>query len=238
MPQNEQNSPPVELVETGFEDLQVHEPAAEVNIDYPAGTTDPLANDRANRIAAIRAEAAAREAEEVAKGVRRPQLPEPSAALLAAAEEQAGAEMRAASAFKVSSNPNEVLPTREELLARQQAQAARVQAQMPQPSGPVDVATDARYAGMTWDQVVATRQEEARLRHHQKEMAERESNQVKKEQFKERVLAARRPETTVHRPQPTAPAISAQTLAEMEAGRKRSEEFSHQRGAWQMPRVR
>ena len=42
----------------------------------------------------------------------------------------------------------------------------------------------------------------------------------------------------MHRPQPIAPAISAQTLAEMEAGRKRSEEFKRSAHVTIMPRAR
>ena len=242
MDQNQPNSQPAEEDETGLAGLVV--PAQADNLkpinsveDYRPEVIDPLAADRANRVAAIRAEAAAREAELIAQGKTVRELPEVSATLLARAEEHAAAEARAASPFKVSSNPNEVLPTREELLARNKAFAeaqAEVQASNP---GPVDVQTDTRYAGMTWEQVVATRQEEARIRRHQKDINEKESNQAAKEAFKARILAARQPEVTVHRPQPTAPAISAQTRAEMEAGRKRSEEFSHTAHVPIMPRV-
>ena len=143
--------------------------------------------------------------------------------------------MRAASPFKVSSNANEVLPTREELLARNQARTATQKAVTP--VAPVNVLTDPQYAGKTWEEVVAMRQEAHRQRRYQQELAEKESNQQKKEEFKARILAARQPETTVHRPQPVAPAISAQTLREMEAGRKRSEEFSHTAHVAIMPRA-
>ena len=200
---------------------------------------DPAAADRAARVAAIRAEAAAREAEAAKAGKPIIERPEPSAALLAKAEEHAAAEARAASPFKVSSNERDVLPTREELLARRQAQEdARAARDGGAPAGgPVNVLTDPQYAGKTWEEVVAMRQEAARQRRYQKELAEKESNQIAKEQFKERIMAARRPETTVHRPQPIAPAISEQTRMEMEAGRKRSEEFSHTAHVPIMPRV-
>lgn len=243
MPQNDQPSLPDED-ETGLEGLAVHAPAdpEKLTATRPYVEVDPLAADRAQRIADIRAEAAAKEAEAAKAGkpiVERPQAP---ASLLAAAEERAAAEARAASPFKISSNAQDVLPTKEEILARRQAEFARTAPDgAPTPNalaGPVDVQTDERYAGKTWEEVVAIRQEEARIRRHNKELAERESNQQKKEEFRERILAARRPETTVHRAQPIAPAISAQTLAEMEAGRKRSEEFGKQRGAVVLPRVR
>ena len=200
MDQNPQNSP-LEEDETGLAGLVVPEPAVEggkLTQDRPyVETVDPLAADRANRIAAIRAEAAAKEAEAVKAGKPFLEPTQPSAALLAAQEERAATEMRANSAFKVSNNAQEVLPS--------------------------------------WEEVVAKRQEDARIRRHQKELDERESNQQKKEEFKARVLAARQPETTQHRPQPVAMAISAQTLREMEAGRKRSEEFGRARGAVVMP---
>ena len=239
MDQNPQNSQEVEE-ETGLEGLVVPAPAAEApNVSPPAVAVDPLAADRAARVAAIRAEAAAREADAAKAGKPIVERPEPSAALLAAAEEHAAAEMRASSPFKVSSNANEVLPTREEILRRQQAQGlVPTPATQPAPGGPVDVMTDPQYAGKSWDEIVAMRQEAHRLRRHQKELAEKESNQQKKEDFRARILAARHPETTVHRAQPIAPAISAQTLAEMEAGRKRSEEFGRARGAVIAPVVR
>ena len=218
--------------ETGLAGLAVLAPAVEA---APVIAVDPLAADRAARVAAIRAEAAAREAEAVKAGKPIVERPEPSAALLAAAEEHAAAEMRAASPFKVSSNANEVLPTREELLARNQARTATQKAVTP--VAPVNVLTDPQYAGKTWEEVVAMRQEAHRQRRYQQELAEKESNQQKKEEFKARILAARQPETTVHRPQPVAPAISAQTLREMEAGRKRSEEFSHTAHVAIMPRA-
>ena len=248
---NPQNSQPEPEDETGLAGLVVPAPVdngtgfATPEDAVKAGYTefksldppiDPLAADRAARVAAIRAEAAAKEAEAAKAGKPIVERPEPSAALLAAAEEHAAAEARAASPFKVSSNANEVLPTREELLARQQARVAAQNAQ-PVPSGPVNVMTDPQYEGKTWDEIVAMRQEAHRQRRYQKELAEKESNQQKKEEFKERILAARRPETTQHRPQPVAPAISAQTLAEMEAGRKRSEEFQRSRHAVIAPRV-
>ena len=237
MDQNQQNSPQEED-ETGLAGLVVPAPASEpekLTADRPFVEIDPLAADRANRIAAIRAEAATREAEAAKAGkpiVEKPQAP---AALLAAAEERQAAEARAASPFKISSNSQDVLPTKEDILERRQAQAAAKQAQLPQSAGPVDVQTDPRYEGKTWEEVVAIRQEEARIRRHNKELAEKESNQQKKEDFRARVMAARQPETTVHQPQPIAPAISAQTLAEMEAGRKRSEEYQRARGAVVMP---
>ena len=243
MDQNQDQSPEVEEEETGLAGLAILAPAVEVlegqklTQDRPYVEVDPLAADRAARVAAIRAEAAAREAEAVKAGKPIVERPEPSASLLAAAEEHAATEARAASPFKVSSNANEVLPTREELLARNRA---RVEAQNAQPAAagrPVEVMTDPQYAGKTWEEVVAMRQEAARQRRYQKELAEKESNQIAKEQFKERVLAARRPETTIHRPQPIAPAISAQTLAEMEAGRKRSEEFKRSAHVTIMPRA-
>lgn len=240
MPQNDQPSLPDED-ETGLEGLAVPAPAdpEKLTATRPYVEVDPLAADRVQRIADIRAEAAAKEAEAAKAGkpiVERPQAP---ASLLAAAEERAAAEVRAASPFKISSNAQDVLPTKEEILARRQAKEdARAARDGGAPVGPVDVQTDERYAGKTWEEVVAIRQEEARIRRHNKELAERESNQQKKEEFRERILAARRPETTVHRAQPIAPAISAQTLAEMEAGRKRSEEFGKQRGAVVLPRVR
>ena len=249
MDQNSQNSR-LEEDETGLAGLVVPAPAdngtgfATPEDAVKAGYTefksldppiDPLAADRAARVAAIRAEAAAKEAEAAKAGKPIVERPEPSAALLAAAEEHAAAEARAASPFKVSSNANEVLPTREELLS-QQARAAAQNAQ-PTLGGPVDVMTDPQYAGKTWDEIVAMRQEAHRQRRYQKELAEKESNQQKKEEFKERILAARRPETTQHRPQPVAPAISAQTLAEMEAGRRRSEEFKHSAHFPVAPRV-
>ena len=237
MDQNQQNFPQEED-ETGLAGLVVPAPASEpekLTADRPFVEIDPLAADRANRIAAIRAEAATREAEAAKAGkpiVEKPQAP---AALLAAAEERQAAEARAASPFKISSNSQDVLPTKEDILERRQAQAAAKQAQLPQSAGPVDVQTDPRYEGKTWEEVVAIRQEEARIRRHNKELAEKESNQQKKEDFRARVMAARQPETTVHQPQPIAPAISAQTLAEMEAGRKRSEEYQRARGAVVMP---
>ena len=238
---NPQNSQPEED-ETGLAGLAVPAPAGDggtkLTQDRPYVEVDPLAADRAARVAAIRAEAATREAEAVKAGKPIVERPEPSAALLAAAEEHAAAEARAASPFKVSSNANEVLPTREELLARNQARVEAQETGNPQPAGPVDVMTDPQYAGKTWDEIVAIRQEAHRQRRYAKEMAEKESNQRKKEEFKERILAARRPETTVHRAQPVAPAISAQTLAEMEAGRKRSEEFQRSRHAIVAPVVR
>ena len=238
MEPNPQNSQPEED-ETGLAGLTV---PAQVNDAAPvqvnaAAPVDPLAADRAARVAAIRAEAAAREAEAVKAGKAIVERPEPSAALLAAAEEHAAAEARAASPFKVSSNANEVLPTREEILERNQARQ-EVRMEAAKSGGPVDVMTDPQYAGKTWDEIVAMRQEAHRQRRYVKEMAEKESNQRKKEEFKERILAARRPETTVHRAQPVAPAISAQTLAEMEAGRKRSEEFQRSRHAIVAPVVR
>lgn len=237
MDQNQQNFPQEED-ETGLAGLVVPAPASEpekLTADRPFVEIDPLAADRANRIAAIRAEAATREAEAAKAGkpiVEKPQAP---AALLAAAEERQAAEARASSPFKISSNSQDVLPTKEDILERRQAQAAAKQAQLPQSAGPVDVQTDPRYEGKTWEEVVAIRQEEARIRRHNKELAEKESNQQKKEDFRARVMAARQPETTVHQPQPIAPAISAQTLAEMEAGRKRSEEYQRARGAVVMP---
>ena len=200
-----QNQPEPEE-ETGLAGLAVPGPADDglegqkLTQDRPYVEVDPLAADRANRIAAIRAEAAAKEAEAAKAGKPFLEPTQPSAALLAAQEERAAVEMRANSAFKVSNNAQEVLPS--------------------------------------WEEVVAKRQEDARIRRHQKELDERESNQAKKEEFKARVLAARQPETVKHRPQPTAPAISAQTLAEMEAGRRRSEEFGRARGAVVMPVIR
>ena len=214
MDQNSQNSQPEED-ETGLAGLVVPAPVdngtgfATPEDAVKAGYTefksldppiDPLAADRAARVAAIRAEAAAKEAEAAKAGKPFLEPTQPSAALLAAQEERAAVEMRANSAFKVSNNAQEVLPS--------------------------------------WEEVVAKRQEDARIRRHQKELDERESNQAKKEEFKARVLAARQPETVKHRPQPTAPAISAQTLAEMEAGRRRSEEFGRARGAVVMPVIR
>ena len=237
---NPQNSQPEED-ETGLAGLAVPAPSVEeqkLTQDRPYETVDPLAADRAARVAAIRADAAATEAAAAAAGKPIVERPQPSAALLAAAEEHAAAEARAASPFKVSSNASEVLPTREELLARN-LERARVEAQedQPAPSGPIDVETDPQYAGKTWDEIVAIRQEAHRQRRYAKELAEKESNQQKKEEFKERVLAARRPETTVHRTQPVAPAISEQTRLEMEAGRKRSEEFQRARHAVIAPRA-
>ncbi len=238
MDQNPQNSQEVEE-ETGLEGLVVPAPAAEAPNASPTMGFHAFAADRAARVAAIRAEAAAREADAAKAGKPIVERPEPSAALLAAAEEHAAAEMRASSPFKVSSNANEVLPTREEILRRQQAHLVPTPAtHQSTPGGPVDVMTDPQYAGKSWDEIVAMRQEAHRLRRHQKELAERESNQQKKEDFRARILAARHPETTVHRAQPIAPAISAQTLAEMEAGRKRSEEFGRARGAVIAPVVR
>ena len=236
---NPQNSQPEED-ETGLAGLAVPAPAGysgtKLTQDRPYVEVDPLAADRVARVTAIRAEAAAREAEAVKAGKPIVERPEPSAALLAAAEEHAAAEARAASPFKVSSNANEVLPTREEILERNQARQ-EVRMEAAKSGGPVDVMTDPQYAGKTWDEIVAMRQEAHRQRRYAKELAERESNQQKKEEFRERILAARRPETTQHRPQPVAPAISAQTLAEMEAGRKRSEEFQRSRHAIVAPRV-
>ena len=200
-----QNQDPEEE-ETGLAGLTVpalHDEGPEgqkLTRDRPFVAVDPLAVDRANRVAAIRAEAAAREADAIKAGKPIVERPEPSAALLAAAEEHAAAEARAASPFKVSSNQ-------------------------------ADITT-------SWEEVVAKRQEDARQRRHEKELSEKESNQAAKEVFKDRVLAARRPETTKHRPQPIAPAISAQTRAEMEAGRKRSEEFGRTIGVTIMPVVR
>jgi hypothetical protein len=235
MQEEQLQNQPEDEEETGLAGLVVPAPSIDApNASPPAVAVDPLAADRAQRVAAIRAEAAAREAEAAKAGKPIVERPEPSASLLAAAEEHAAAEMRAASPFKVSSNANEVLPTREELIRRQQALDAA--AQKLQPAGPVNVLTDPQYEGKTWEEVVAMRQEAHRQRRYQKELAEKESNQIAKEQFKERILAARRPETTVHRPQPIAPAISAQTLAEMEAGRKRSEEFKHSAHVPIMPR--
>jgi len=239
MDQNQQNSQPEED-ETGLAGLVVHAQAdnPQVILAQTSDNTviiDPLAADRAARVAAIRAEAAAKEAELAAQGKTIREPPQVSAALLAKAEERAAAEAQANSSFKVSSNPQDVLPTREELLARRQAQEAARQAQ--QPAGPVNVMTDPQYAGKTWEEVVAMRQEAARQRRYQKELAEKESNQEKKEAFKARILAARQPETTVHRPQPLAPAISEQTRIEMEAGRKRSEEFKHTAHVNIMPRA-
>ena len=245
MDQNQQNSQPEEE-ETGLAGLVVPAPSdepmrAEPPIAPPTAPyeppADPLAADRANRIAVIRAEAAAKEAEAAKAGKPLVERVQPSAALLAAAEEHAAAEARAASPFKVSSNANEVLPTREELLARNQARAEAQNAQ-PASGEPVDVLTDPQYAGKTRDEIVAIRQEAHRQRRYQKELAEKESNQQKKEEFKARILAARQPETTVHQSQPVAPAISEQTLREMEAGRKRSEEFQRARHAVVMPVAR
>ena len=198
MPVNQQNSLPEED-ETGLADLVVPAQNDEHPVKAEPAVLDPLAADRANRMAAIRAEAAAREAKDLAKHPNKVQAPEPSAALLAAAEERRQAELRANSSFKVSDNPQDIVTS--------------------------------------WEEVVAKRQEAARLRRHEKEQTERADNQIKKEEFKAKILAARQPETTVHRPQPTAPAISAQTLAEMEAGRKRSEEYRRAKGAIVMPRV-
>ena len=217
MQEDQEQNRPVDLEEdeTGLAGLVVPAPAdngtgfATPEDAVKAGYTefksldppiDPLAADRAARVAAIRAEAAAREADAAKAGKPFLEPTQPSAALLAAQEERAAVEMRANSAFKVSNNAQEVLPS--------------------------------------WEEVVAKRQEDARIRRHQKELDERESNQAKKEEFKARVLAARQPETVKHRPQPTAPAISAQTLAEMEAGRRRSEEFGRARGAVVMPVIR
>ena len=217
MQEDQEQNRPVDLEEdeTGLAGLVVPAPAdngtgfATPEDAVKAGYTefksldppiDPLAADRAARVAAIRAEAAAKEAEAAKAGKPFLEPTQPSAALLAAQEERAAVEMRANSAFKVSNNAQEVLPS--------------------------------------WEEVVAKRQEDARIRRHQKELDERESNQAKKEEFKARVLAARQPETVKHRPQPTAPAISAQTLAEMEAGRRRSEEFGRARGAVVMPVIR
>ena len=242
MDQNPQNSQPEED-ETGLAGLAVPAPAdldasKTAPAEPPLRYVDPLAADRANRIAAIRAEAAAKEAELAAQGKTIREPPQVSAALLAKAEERAAAEARAASPFKVSSNAQDVLPTREELLARRQAQEdARAARDGGAPAGPVNVMTDPQYAGKTWEEVVAMRQEAARQRRYAKELAEKESNQEKKEAFKARILAARQPETTVHRPQPIAPAISEQTRIEMEAGRKRSEEFKHTAHVNIMPRV-
>ena len=244
MDQNQDQSPEAEEEETGLAGLAVPAPADEglegqkLTQDRPYVAVDPLAADRAARVAAIRAEAATREEAAAKAGKPIVERPEPSAALLAAAEEHAAAEARAASPFKVSSNANEVLPTREEIIARKLAYEGKAQNAQPAAAGrPVDVMTDPQYAGKTWEEVVAMRQEAARQRRYQKELAEKESNQIAKEQFKERVLAARRPETTIHRPQPIAPAISAQTLAEMEAGRKRSEEFKRSAHVTIMPRA-
>ena len=243
MPEIQPNSQGVLEEETGLAGLAVPAPTDNLKPinsveDYKPEVIDPLAADRANRVAAIRAEAAAKEAELAKQGKTIRELPEVSAALLARAEEHAAADARAASPFKVSSNPNEVLPTREELLARRQAQEdARAARDGGDPKGPVNVLTDPQYAGKTWEEVVAMRQEAHRQRRYQQELAEKESNQQKKEEFKARILAARQPETTVHRPQPIAPAISAQTLREMEAGRKRSEEFSHTAHVAIMPRA-
>ena len=242
MDQNPQNSP-LEEDETGLAGLVVPAPSSEPDrpeapIPPPiapyGAPIDTLAADRAARIAEIRAEAAAKEADAIKAGKPLVERPQPSASLLAAAEEHAAAELRAASDFKVSSNPNEVLPTREEILARNQARAEAA-ATANQPAPPTDVMTDPQYAGKTWDEIVAIRQEAHRQRRYAKELAEKESNQQKKEEFKARILAARQPETTQHRPQPVAMAISAQTLREMEAGRKRSEEFGRARGAVVMP---
>jgi len=203
MDQNQLNSQPEED-ETGLAGLVVPAPAdldasKTATAEPPLRYVDPLAADRANRIAAIRAEAAAKEAELAAQGKTIREPPQVSAALLAKAEERAATEARANSPFKVSSNP-------------------------------ADITT-------SWEEVVAKRQEDARQRRHQKELDERAANQQHKEDFKARILAARQPETTVHRPQPIAPAISAQTRAEMEAGRKRSEEFGRTQGVTIMPRV-
>jgi len=203
MDQNQLNSQPEED-ETGLAGLVVPAPAdldasKTAPAEPPLRYVDPLAADRANRIAAIRAEAAAKEAELAAQGKTIREPPQVSAALLAKAEERAATEARANSPFKVSSNP-------------------------------ADITT-------SWEEVVAKRQEDARQRRHQKELDERAANQQHKEDFKARILAARQPETTVHRPQPIAPAISAQTRAEMEAGRKRSEEFGRTQGVTIMPRV-
>jgi len=238
MDQNQQNYPEDED-ETGLAGLVVPAPASEpekLTVDRPFVEVDTLAADRAARIAEIRAEAATREAEAAKAGkpiVEKPQAP---AALLAAAEERQAAEARATSPFKISNNPQDVLPTQEEILERRQAQEdARAARDGGAPKGPINVQTDPRYEGKTWEEVVAIRQEEARIRRHNKELAEKESNQQKKEDFRARILAARQPETTVHRAQPIAPAISAQTLAEMEAGRKRSEEYQRARGAVVLP---
>jgi hypothetical protein len=83
--------------------------------------------------------------------------------------------------IRVSSDPNAVLPTKEELLARTKAD---------------------------------------------KEAARIDARERQKEEFIEKVLAARRPEVKPIVKQPVAPAISEQTAREMAAGAKRSAEFA------------
>ena len=126
MPQNDQPSLPDED-ETGLEGLAVPAPAdpEKLTATRPYVEVDPLAADRAQRIADIRAEAAAKEAEAAKAGKPRVERPQAAASLLAAAEERAAAEVRAASPFKISSNAQDVLPTKEEILARRQAEFVR-----------------------------------------------------------------------------------------------------------------
>lgn len=118
-----------------------------------------------------------------------------------------------------------------------QAQREEKAAMEARAASPFKISDNAQAVLPSWEEVVAKRQEAARMRRHQKELDEHEDNQAKKDEFRDRVLRARQPETTVHKAQPVHAQISEQTRLEMEAGRKRSEEFNRAKGAVIMPRV-
>ena len=145
MQEHQEQTTPAEEEETGLVGLAVPAPSAEAT---DAVMVDPGAADRAARIKAIRDEADRLEAEQVASGKRLPEPPRLSVADQALREEKAQQEIR--SSIKVSDNPQEVLPS--------------------------------------WEEVVAKRQEDARLRRHQAEIKGREDNQRQKEEFKAKVV--------------------------------------------------
>src|ERR1039458_3535322 len=118
-----------------------------------------------------------------------------------------------------------------------QAQREEKAAMEARAASPFKISDDAQQVLPSWEEVVAKRQEAARMRRHQKELDEHEENQAKKEEFRDRVLRARQPETTVHKAQPVHAQISEQTRIEMEAGQKRSSEFARAKGAVIMPRA-
>ena len=116
-----------------------------------------------------------------------------------------------------------------------QAQREEKAAQEARAASPFKISDNEQEVLPSWEEVVAKRQEAARMRRHQKELDEHEENQAKKEEFRDRVLRARQPETTVHRAQPVHTQISEQTRLEMEAGQKRSAEYARAKGATIMP---
>jgi hypothetical protein len=116
-----------------------------------------------------------------------------------------------------------------------QAQREEKAAQEARAASPFKISDNEQEVLPSWEEVVAKRQEAARMRRHQKELDEHEENQTKKEEFRDRVLRARQPETTVHRAQPVHAQISEQTRLEMEAGQKRSAEYARAKGATIMP---